>query len=453
MGLSYPGVMRLRILILLFFMHPASGPAAGQDPASVPLYTCDAQTAFALGCTKVDAGDLAAGISDLQVAVAKRPGEAGFALRLAEAYLRAERLDEAEGLLRIIESGAPTDEQTCLEFALLRAQLAVLRRDWEAVVRWLAPREPRLGVDGRLQWAAALVRMGQSEEAEKVVQRALRRFPQDISLLLESVDIALLRGQLATARQRCAAAAEMGAPRGAVLAREARAWFGLRNVLGKTQLCAVSGGRIGQMTAQGVIFAVGVEEGQCRVAPPESALYAIRAALDAGQDEPANWVMFARCLHVAGQSAAGWSVLDGRMQQLLSAPDAAVLSGAADVALGAGSLEAYLQLIEAAATCSEADAMNIRFEAFKRLAELYNLRGDETMSLAFLKRASELRPEDLSIRLGLADAMWVAGDKVLACDHYRLVLAEGADPAARRRILKRLAEFAELETTAVAQSP
>lgn len=452
MGLSYPGVMRLRILILLFCIYSASGPAAGQSPASVPLYTCDAQTAFALGCTKVDAGELAAGISDLQVAVAKRPGEAGFALRLAEAYLRAERLDEAEGLLKIIESAA-TGERTALEFALLRAQLAVLRRDWEAVVRWLAPREARLGIDGMLQWGAALVRMGKSEEAEKVVQRALRRFPQDISLLLESVDIALLRGQFATARQRCAAAAAMGAPRGAVLAREARAWFGLRNVLGTPQLCAVPGGRIGQMTAQGVIFAAGMEEGQCRTAPPESALYAIRAALDAGQDEPADWVLFARCLHAAGQSAAGWSVLDGRMQQLLSEPDAAVLSGAADVALGAGRLEAYLQLIEAAATCSEADAMNVRFEAFKRLAELYNLRGDETMSLAFLKRASELRPEDLSIRLGLADAMWVAGDKVLACDHYRMVLAEGADRAARRRILKRLAEFAELETTAVAQSP
>lgn len=423
-------------------VHPAPSQVRDELP---PVYACDAQTAFYLGCAKLEAGNIEAAVADLRVALAKRPDEREYAIRLAEACLRSNRLDEALRLVNV--PAAPAD---AVQVATLRAEIEAKRDNWPAVVAALVPVEAELAPPARLLLAKALRRCSRPAQAGAVLGRAVRAYGNEMSVRAAWIADAVTRGQFATALQRCEEAERIGFPRGAALALRAEALFGSGDVLGRVEMRALADVQIGQLLEDGVVFARGRNAEEVRVATGECALVSARRALDSGVDTPALWLVYARCLLAGRQEHAAWAVVQRRRAALLEESEAPALLEAAEVAVAAGRLADYVAFVEQAAKRDPQRGPDLQFSAYGRLAEEYNLRGEEAESLAFLNRALELRPDDAEMRLRVADALWAAGERVLASDNYRLVLSAAPGHPERRRMLQRLAEFAELDRPAVA---
>lgn len=422
----------------------AESPDGLSDPQS---FDCDAQTAFTIGSHKLRAGEYEGAVRDLRIAVAKRPDDPEYILRLAEGCLHTRRLDEAAALL-----GNPPSGVDPLRIALLRSAVERARANWSAAADLLAPHEDKLPVQDRLALADSLARSERYTECSQVIARAARKHPRDPQVLRAWVADAIARQQYATALDHCDTAARRGLSGAEVLSLRAEAQFGVGNVLGKVETREMPRAAIGQLTLDGVVFARNRDGQSVRIATGDCAIVSARRALDMGFDTPALWLVYARCLLVGRQDHAAWAIVQAQRSSILEQADTRALLNAAEVALAAGKLDPFMEFIEAAAAQLPAQATTLHFTAYSRLAEEYNLRGQEAESLGFLKRAAELRPDDVEVRLRLADALWAMGEQVLACDSYRQVLTSAPAHLERRRITQRLAEFSQQQRPAVAQA-
>ena len=78
------------------------------------------------------------------------------------------------------------------------------------------------------------------------------------------------------------------------------------------------------------------------------------------------------------------------------------------------------------------------FKGTLTAAERYSQRGDERLSVQWLYRAVEYRPDDAEALLRLADAEWRSGKTARAFTLYRRVLQAAPNHPQRGRMLQRL---------------
>lgn len=383
------------------------GGAASQTPASAPANSQlttqpAADTLCARGRACRLAGDLDAAIEFLTRAVRQSPDDLGCVSELA------------------------------------RAQ--ALRQDWPAVRKLLAPVQDKLDPDLLVLLADACTRTGQARHAANVLERGLRRRPESEVLWLALLDRALESGRCASVLERIGEAREHLGPTPQLLFREAQAYYRLGQVLGRTRVIRVPGGRAGQFVDNRLLVREHGEPDRFLCCPPESALYALRRALDAGLDEPAAHLLHARIWQRAGQPEIALAILQGREALWLEDASAETLATFAEVALAADALDGFLRYARLHAAREPQRRDEILFDALTAAAERYNQRGDLTMSRELLRRAAALRPDDVPTLLRLADAVYDGGDQAEAATWYRRVLEHEPNHPQRRRILRRLAE-------------
>ena len=323
---------------------------------------------------------------------------------------------------------------------MARARECGERGDWRAAVALLTPLEARLAADDLLLLARGCEETGEATRAAEVLQRGVGRFSQDESLWLALVDHALERRQGGLALDRISAARRQLGMSAQIEFRAAQAYYLLGHMLGRTKVRRVPDGRAGQFHRGWLLVELRVAPDRFLCAPRESALYALRQALDAGLDEPAAHCLHARIWQRAGRPDVGLTILRSREAAWLENPTDETLATLADVALAAGAFEGFLRYARRRADLRPELRARILGDAYLAVAERYNERGDDAMYRAFLRRTLDLRPEDSELMLRLADSTWEAGAHDDAAVLYRKVLEREASHPERRRILRRLGE-------------
>ncbi|MBU0617431.1 MAG: tetratricopeptide repeat protein [Planctomycetes bacterium] len=321
---------------------------------------------------------------------------------------------------------------------LARAQ--ALRQDWPAVKKLLSPIQEKLDADGLVLLAGACAETGLTARAANVLERGLRRQPDSETLWLALIDHTLKLRQCALALERVGEAQRHLGATPQLQFRMAQAYYRLGQVLGRTQVIRIPGGRVGQLHNDWLLIERSDETDRFVCCPPASALYALRRALDAGLDEPAAHLLHARIWQQAGRPEIGLAILQSREALWLESASAETLATFAEIALAANALDDFLRYARLRAAREPQRRTEILFDAFTAAAERYNQRGDLTMSRELLRRAVALRPENVAVTLQLADAVWDTGDRAEAATWYRRVLEREPAHPARRRILERLGE-------------
>ena len=431
--------MRLRLLIfgVIGAALTAGAPARAQSPAP-PTYGVDAWTAYRLGCAKLDSGALEAAIHDLQVALAKRPTERDFAVKLATAQQRAGRFADAANVLRTIRAERPNDSSIQAMHGACLAEL----EDWAGAIEALAPLETELTIVERRALARALRRTARGTDADEVIERAASRFPNDEALALDAVKLALHRRRFSTALERCDKASRAGCSAAQIECLRGAAFLGMGRAVGDPREIP-GNAAIGSMLAEGLVIGTSAQPGRVRVAGPGSGIFHTRQAIDAGHHSAEVWATYARCWRAADQKAIAADLIAQHLDEIALLDDAVAIQAVAAIALDASDLAGYLRLIECAASRDEAGSTSMRISAYRTLAERYNLRGDEVMSIAFLQRAHELAPDDIDTTARLGHELFAAGRQAEAGTHYQAVLTADPQHKDRRRILARLSSIIE----------
>ena len=319
-----------------------------------------------------------------------------------------------------------------------RAEVYACRKEWQLVIQTLAPEEGRLTVRGLCLLANAQTRRGDSVGAERLLRQGLKRAAEDEALWLRLVDLLLASGRSGSALGEIEHALTRVGDKPALHFRAARAYFAQGQVLGRTRVMRVVGGRAGQFHRQWLLVEQrgGAEHFLC--CPPQSALYALRRALDGGLDDPAADCLHARIWLKAGRPEIGLLILQTREARLGEALPAELLTELSGLSLASGRLEDYLRYARMRADREPNAGERILFEAYCAVAEQYNQRGDEVLSREFLRRALRLRPGDVGVMLRLADALWETDQREAAGLWYRRVLQHEPQHSDRARILERL---------------
>lgn len=384
----------------------------------------------------MDAGDPTTAVNLLTQAVARCPDELDYAHKLAEARAAAGLVPAAVHLLNDLIAKHPNH-------AGLRITLAetyALDKNWSAVIDALAPRERELQPDQLVLLANAYAQAQQPRRAESLLQRVLTRWRDSERLWLALIDHALRQNQAAVALQRVCQAQHQLGPTPQTQFRAAQAHYRLGKALGQTRVMRVPNHRAGQFFQEWLLIEKRREPDWFLCCPRESALYALRQALDAGLDEPAAHCLHARIWQQAGHPEVGLAILQSREAVLLADATPETVATFADLALAADAMDAFLRYARQRAALELERRGEILHDAYRAAAERYNQRGDEAMYRELLRRALALQPEDVELMLQLADSLWNAGVRNQATIWYRRVLECAPGHPQRTRILERLAD-------------
>jgi Tfp pilus assembly protein PilF len=406
-------------------------PAASQpsaEPTSDMLY--------AQGCARLQAGDPAGAISLLTRAAAQRPDNPNYVLKLAKAHTAAGQLSAALQLLNDFAARQP--KAPALQIAL--AEVHALSEDWTAVEKALSPLEDKLDADGLLLLANAYAETERARRASAVLQKGVRRWPDNETLWLALIDSASDQQQCGLALQRIRQAQRRLGPSPQLEFRAAQAYYRLGQALGRTRVIRVPGGRAGQFVNDWLLVEKRAEPDHFLCCPRASALYTLRRALDAGLDEPAAHLLHARIWQQAGRPDVGLAILQSREALWLKNATPETLATFADLALAADALDDFLRYARLRAGREPYRRTEVLYDAFLAAAERYNQRGDDTMHRELLRRALTLRSDNVELMLQLADAVWDAGEREEGAMWYRRVLEREPAHRDRRRILERLGD-------------
>jgi tetratricopeptide (TPR) repeat protein len=353
---------------------------------------------------------------------------------------RARRLagDPAKAIELLIQAVRQCPDN--LDYVSELARAHALCQDWTAVEKLLAPFQDQLDADTLTLLADACAETGTAAQAVNVLERGLRRLPESEKLWLALIDHTLRQRQCALALDHVRQAQRRLGPTPQLRFRAAQAYYRLGQALGRTQVIRMPNGRAGQFVNEWLLLERRDQTDRFLCCPPESALYQLRKALDAGLDEPAAHLLHARIWQQANRPEIALAILQGRETLWLEDASVDALATCAEIALAANALNDFLRYARLRAARQPQRRDEILFEAFTAAAERYNQRGDLTLSRELLRRAVALQPENATVMLHLADATWDTGARAEATRWYRRVLEREPDHPERRRILERLGE-------------
>jgi Tfp pilus assembly protein PilF len=380
-----------------------AGPAVSQTASSAPAeHTAEpsCERLYVEGCARLQAGDTTTAIKLLTRAAAQQPENLDCAGKLAEAH--------------------------------------GLAGNWPAVRKVLSRLEDKLEPDALAMLAKAYAETGAVTDATAILQRGLRRWPNSETLWLALIDRTLDSQQCGLALRRIGQARRHLEPAPQLHFRAAQAYYRSGQVLGETRVRHVPGGRAGQFVGGWLLVERRDQPDRFLCCPPESALYSLRRALDAGLDEPGAHLLHARIWLDAGRPEIGLRLLESREALLLEDASSETLDTFADLALAASALDDFLRYARLRAALDPQRRTQILYDACLAAAERYNQRGDDAMYEALLRRALTLRPDNVGVMLRLADAVWDAGAREEAAIWYRRVLERQPVHRERSRILRRL---------------
>jgi len=326
------------------------------------------------------------------------------------------------------------------DFQTDQCALARLRSQqgaWEDVIKLLTPLKGQLNADDLTILVRALEQRDRAN-LESVVGDGVARFPEHLELRLAWIDAAITNKRYATALERVQTAPAKLRSRPQLRLRAAQCHFHMDRVLGEATVREIQAGRPGQFVGNTLVVERRDPTNRALCCPPESALYQLRLALDAGIDDPAAHVLHARIWQRLGRPGVALAILKGRPTLLLSTKDETVLDVYSELARETGAMSDYLHCEWLRARRYPQRRETILFDACLTIAAQYNERGEEQLYIQWLHRAARLRPGDADLLLRLADAEWAADQREQAATLYSRILGLAPDHPQQRRILDQL---------------
>jgi len=337
-----------------------------------------------------------------------------------------------------LAAGLPPQTPEDLSEATTLARSYHESRRWKELRSLLEPLEMQLAPTEAGFLAQAYVRTNQMQRGLEVYQRALKRAPDSETLWLGLIDLTLEREQYGTALRRFSDARRRIGPTAELCYRAARAYYRMGQALGRTRVIRAPQGKAGQYVEAGLLLEKRGAADRFLCCPPESAMYMLRRALDAGLEEPAAHWLHARLWVKAGRAEVGLAILKNQEDRWMREPEPEAARVMADTALAAGELADYLRYARRLAELQPKDHARIMHDACVDAARQYNLRGDAAMCRELLRRAVKLDDSDHATILRLADALWESDEREEAALWYRRLLECEPEHSQRRRILERL---------------
>ncbi len=413
-------------VIVLSYLPTVPAFSQSADPAAAQGHS--AKELFDRGCQALERADTTNAVQLLRRAVAARPDPA-YVCKLAEAFCTASQARNAERVLTIALERNP--HALNLHVALAR-QLTARAAFAEAIPHYRAADECLSPTD-YLDLARGYRATDAPRLASNRLDAGVKRHPADRALRAAWINDALDRAQWATALHRIRDSVERLGPCPQYNFYAARAYFHQGTHLGPIRALRVRNGRVGDFARGCLLFRALRGQHAFAACPAESALYQVRKAIDDGLDTPEVHLLHARIWLTVGRADVAHAILESRAAVLLGEPIDDALALFADVSLARGDLADYLQFMHRRAALDLEKRDDLLFDAYLKLAEAYNARGEEVLFGAFLYRALQLRPHDATLLARVANIEWEAGRERIAAKLYRKLLA--LDPAHEQRML------------------
>jgi len=216
------------------------------------------------------------------------------------------------------------------------------------------------------------------------------------------------------------------------------AYFELGQLLGAAEVREVPGGAAGQFEGNRLLLENrGPQRFLC--CPPESALFRLRRALDAGLSDVRAHLLHARIWLRLGRPQTALELLKSQEPLLLETNDPQALEILSEAAWAAERPAEYLRYSRIMGRRNPDRRTEILGQACARLAGYYARRGQPALHREFCRRALRYLPFEPELTLQLADAEWEAGQIEAAQQLYRRTLELSPEHPARQRIIDRLA--------------
>ncbi len=393
---------------------------------------------FVNACAVLKSGDLPAALTALETLANEAPDNPEYAVTLADAYRRAARPDREARTLLDISTRRPDDPRVVL------AQAAAWdrARRWTDVERLLLPRLPELPPAGYVLLATAQQRLGNGGAARRSLEQARALHPDDATLWVASVALAIEAGQLASAR-RLVSEAQARLPQNPLL-HYLSALVAHRAGDGRdaVQVRLLPGAAVGRNVEGWLVLTPARAADHFVCARPDSALAHVRRAADAGLDTLELHRLHARIWLDAGDAQTALQVMRSREPLWAADPDDATLALLCEATLAADELTDYSRFLRMRAE-RRLDGRALLLSGWRGAADHCARLGHLEAGIRYLELACELAPDDAALALALGDSLWDAGRTHEAATRYRELLGELHDWTARRRVIERLAEAAE----------
>ena len=332
-------------------------------------------------------------------------------------------------------SSAPSVKDKLLDLA----QASRERKEWRELINMLEPRAETLDDAGLLLLAEAYEAQDRPANAANLLSNVLKKH-EAAPLRLALIDLTIRRAQYGLALQYIAEGRRAAGPTAELDYRAAVAYYRMGAALGRTRVLRLPGSRAGQFVAAGLLLERRGNEDEFLCCPPESAMYCVRRALDAGLDMPEAHCLYARLWIEAEQPEIAFAIVKNHEERWLERGTPDLTTAMIEIALVCDRPDEALRYARHQATQTPERRGAILFDVYVAAARCYNLRGDATMWREMLRRAVALRSEETGVMLQLADACWETGEREQADLWYRRVLEREPTHMERRRILERLGE-------------
>ena len=353
------------------------------------------------------------------------------------------------------ESGAAlqtVDELLALDPAneaavILKAEVLLERKDWEAVIRTLAASASfsESYANSHLL-AEAYLRSGQLVEAAWFYEKAVRLKPDALEDLVALGRLHLRRELPALAVRALKSALALAGDDPQVHYLLASAYHQAGRPLGRVQVLPISQAILGNTHEDWyVLEAVDDQPNRFRVCPSDSAIYHLQKAIELGVDEADVHLLNADIWFNANEYERARDAYE-IIEATLPAGRLAGYHYRYGVTLyWLGDLEGFQRHVETAGQLNPKSYESKLLEMHTLMADQYCIRGDLDRFIHHLQRAIEVAPRSVELRYKLGNALFEAERRAEALDQWQVVLQLHPHHPDRKRLLGYLKDR-DLET-------
>lgn len=451
---SQPAAITLALAILLSTqLHQqapanppaANPPAATQRASTQPASTQPATTQPALTEEQrfAEAKDLLfrgrfeqAGTQFQQLA-ADFPSKTAYRFYLARVQLYQQQPDAAAKLLESVLADAPDQSDA----GLLLAEILAARGEHERLLTVLTPMLAYRNDYATFHLLAeAAYRTGDLATARGHYLKAIEQNPASPQDHYQLANIYLSQSLYALAAERFESALELGMAGRLLHYKLASTYFNLRNYFGQTRVMTVRGGKPGTFADGWYLLEVlHAADERFRAAPQRSAIFHVARAIQLSeQPSPDLQFLHANILLNGRRFEQAYQIFASLEKTIPDEDRALYCYYFSQAAFGVGKYDEYLARLRRAIEIDRTTYEPSLVDAYIRVAEQHNQRGEYEAYIACLLQAVDISPQSASLQLRLANALEQAGRLPEAAMRWRMVLDLEPDHPDRLDLLNRI---------------
>lgn len=421
-------------------------PKPAPKPAPAPTKEQQAEKLFESGRDALFRGRYKEAAKLLAQAADKDKTKTRYRLYLARAHRYAGNSDEAERLLQGILKASADHVEAGQMLALMLSE----EEKWDRVVKVLQPLlRYRHDYPTYHMLAEAQYNLDKYDEARKHFREAIRLNPTSAVDHYQLGNIHLANNAFALAADAYQKALALGLKSPVLHYKLGSAYFNLRNYFGRVSEVSVKSGKVATISGPWyLIEAVPGKTDVFRVAPSSSAVYQVAKAVETGlRDERdirflrANIYLNARRYAQAYEMLKQIAAVEPKDAKASKEDRALFRYYFAQAAFGVGKYDEYLKLLREAIKLDAPAYEATLVDAYLKVAEQHNQRGDLAGYIKYLKLAVAEAPKKVAPHLKLGYAYEEAHQYPDAIIQWRMVLDLEPDHAKRMALLELIRKY------------